>query len=225
MKLAATLAALVLAALVLPFLLPRSGAPADQSQLPWRIKVLGDGRSEVFGLTLPTSTLAEARRVHGGEFDIGLIREASGALALEAYQPSARLGYVTGKLILSLDASVERLAQMAGRAADSEATRSGAWRLRLSAADARDAEQLAIAGISFIPSVDLDRDTVVDRFGEPARRIRQDRGTVHFLYPELGLDLLVDDDGRELLQYVAPAAFAKLFEPLTAGSAGQASAQ
>lgn len=217
MKLAVTLAALVMAALVLPFVLPRGDAPADQGYLPWRIEVLGNGRSRVFGLTLPTSTLAEARRLHGGDLSLGLIREAGGELSLEAYQPSVRLGFVTGKLILTLAASADELTAMSRRAADSEATRSGARRLSLASADVRSAEHLRIVGISFIPSVDLDRQVIVDRFGEPDQRIEQTGGLVHYLYPARGLDLLIDEGGRELLQYVAPADFARLTAPLAAG--------
>jgi hypothetical protein len=37
---------------------------------------------------------------------------------------------------------------------------------------------------------------------------------VHLLYPEKGLDVVVDSDGKELLQYVAPRNFAELREPL-----------
>ena len=65
MKLAVTLAALVMAALVLPFVLPRGDAPADQGYLPWRVEVLGNGRSRVFGLSamricVPTPRAPEA---------------------------------------------------------------------------------------------------------------------------------------------------------------------
>ena len=36
------------------------------------------------------------------------------------------------------------------------------------------------------------------------------------LYPKQGLDVVVDKDGKELLQYVAPQQFARLREPLLA---------
>ena len=225
MKLAAALAALIMAALVLPFVLPRAKAPTDQRYLPWQVEVLEDGRSRVFGLMLPTSTLADARRLHGGDLTLGLMREAGGELSLEAYQPSAQLGFVTGKLILTLAVSIDDLTAMASRAADSEATRSGARRLSLATADVRSAEHLRIAGISFVPSVDLDRQMIVDRFGEPEQRIEQPGGLVHYLYPSRGLDLLIDDGGREVLQYVAPADFTRLTTPLAVGNGREPSAQ
>ncbi|MCB1914784.1 MAG: hypothetical protein KDG52_03575 [Rhodocyclaceae bacterium] len=218
MKLVALLGGLVLAALVLPFLVSGGKAPGDPTHLPWQVEALGDGRSRVFGLTLPTSTLADARRLHGGDVTLGLIRDGGGTLTLEAYHPSARLGFVTGKLILTLADAPERLAAMAQRAVDAEATRSGSMRFTLSATDTREADRLPIAGITLIPSVDLQPEVVIERFGEPVGRIASDDGVVHLLYPERGLDLLLVSDGREVLQYVAPADFAELIAPLAAAS-------
>ena len=37
---------------------------------------------------------------------------------------------------------------------------------------------------------------------------------MHLLYPDKGLDVVVDGNGKELLQYVAPRDFAELREPL-----------
>ena len=52
------------------------------------------------------------------------------------------------------------------------------------------------------------------RFGEPAERIAAKDGA-HWLYPALGLDLLLGDNGQALLQYVPPAEFEqRLQKPL-----------
>jgi hypothetical protein len=54
----------------------------------------------------------------------------------------------------------------------------------------------------------------VQRFGAPAERIRQGETLEHFLYPARGLDIVLDSKGKEVLQYVAPADFARLRAPL-----------
>jgi len=41
-----------------------------------------------------------------------------------------------------------------------------------------------------------------------------DQKRQHLLFPELGLDLLLDEKGKELLQYVDPTEFGKLRQPL-----------
>ena len=57
-----------------------------------------------------------------------------------------------------------------------------------------------------MPVVKFDADLVRKRFGEPAERIKVENGT-HWLYPEVGLDLLLGDNGEALLQYVPPSEF------------------
>jgi hypothetical protein len=76
------------------------------------------------------------------------------------------------------------------------------------------ADKLRVKAVSVIPTVNLDEATIVQRFGQPGERIQVSEKRVHLLYPEKGLDVVVDGDGKELLQYVAPRDFALLREPL-----------
>ena len=55
---------------------------------------------------------------------------------------------------------------------------------------------------------------ILERFGQPAERIRVGENLEHFLYPAKGLDVVLDSKGRELFQYVAPARFDALRAPL-----------
>jgi len=62
---------------------------------------------------------------------------------------------------------------------------------------------------------------IVQRFGQPAERVRTAENIEHLLYPDKGLDVVLDSDAKELLQYVAPREFARLREPLKAIGAKQ----
>jgi hypothetical protein len=75
-----------------------------------------------------------------------------------------------------------------------------------------------IATITFIPAVSIDADTAIKRFGPPQERLRTSDRVEHFLYPDKGLDLVLDNNGKEILQYVAPREFARLREPLVHGA-------
>jgi hypothetical protein len=55
---------------------------------------------------------------------------------------------------------------------------------------------------------------VTSRFGRPSERIRSSESVEHYLYPDRGLDVVLDSKGKELLQYVAPQQFELLREPL-----------
>ena len=84
---------------------------------------------------------------------------------------------------------------------------------------------LPVKAISVIPTVNLDEATVIQRFGQPGERLVMSEKRVHLLYPEKGLDVVVDADGKELLQYVAPRDFAMLRAPLVAAGESRAPAQ
>ena len=98
-------------------------------------------------------------------------------------------------------------------------------RITLHPDDLAAADRLPIRAISVIPTVNLDEATVVRRFGDPGERIVVSDRRTHLLYPKLGLDVVVDQDGKELLQYVAPRDFAMLRAPLVAAGESRAPAQ
>jgi len=228
MKFALSLLAFVLVALIVPFLFPGIGKQDGvdpNSNLPWQIETDGQGGSAVFGLKPGASTLAEVRRQLGAEPDVAIIAEPNEAGALEAYYSQVPLGFVLAKVVVTLDASPEQLAAMRQRALQSKNMESATRKITLHPDDLAAAELLPVRAISVIPTVNLDEATVVQRFGPPGERLVLAEQRVHLLYPQKGLDVLVDGEGKELLQYVAPRDFARLREPLLTAEAGKAAAQ
>ena len=70
-------------------------------------------------------------------------------------------------------------------------------------------------GLTYLPKTDLEPKVVGKRFGEPAEKIAEPGGRVeHWLYPDKGLDIVMDKQAKEVLQYVAPKDFARLRAPL-----------
>ena len=61
---------------------------------------------------------------------------------------------------------------------------------------------------------------MAQRFGEPLRRIQEAGGISHWLYPDKGLDIAINPDGKEVLQYINPADFSRIIEPLQNNAAG-----
>lgn len=221
MKLFLVLFGLVVTAIVAPFLLPAPEGAADETALPWQIEVLPGGASKALGLTLPNSTLDEARARFGPEVEFGLLEDRQGKLSFEVYFPAVRLGFITGKLILTVAAPFDELEALARRATDSKALPSGARKHGIAPHDLTTTGAWPIRAMTFIPSANLSENTVLERFGPPSERLRASDSAEHLLYPEKGLDLLLDSEGKEVLQYVAPAAFEPLRALLGAPPAGQ----
>lgn len=227
MKFAAAIIALIIAALVLPFLVPigsqRPGVDPEAS-LPWQIEVDGQGGSRVFGLRPGASTLGELRQRLGGELEVAIIAAPNEVGTLEAYVAQVPLGFVLARVIATVDAEKSQIIAMRERALKAEHMESATRKIKLHPDDLAVADSLPVKAISVIPTVNLDETTVIQRFGQPGERIALGEKRVHLLYPDKGLDVVVDADGKELLQYVAPRHFDLLRAPLQAEVAARAAA-
>lgn len=221
MKIALSIIALILAALVVPFLIPgvaKQEGVDPNSNLPWQIAVDGQGGSSVFGLRPGVSTLGEVRQRLGGEIEVAIIAEPNELGAVEGYYTQVSLGFVLARVIVTVDAGEAMVAAMRERALKAKPMESTTRKITLHPDDLSAVDALPIKAISVIPTVNLDETTVVQRFGQPGERLVVSDRRVHLLYPDKGLDVTVDADGKELLQYVAPRNFAWLREPLAKGS-------
>jgi len=228
MKFALAIVALILTALILPFFMPgakRQNGIDPNSNLPWQIELDGQGGSRVFGLKPGVSTLADVRQQLGGEIEVAIIAEPGEVGTLEGYCSQVSLGFVMAKVIATVDAKKEAISEMRDRAIKAKHMESTTRRITLHPDDLAAADNMPIKAISVIPTVNLDEETVVQRFGPPGERLVVSETRVHLLYPDKGLDVVVDRDGKELLQYVAPRDFALLRDPLKASGSGKTVAQ
>jgi hypothetical protein len=221
MKIALAILALVVAALIVPFFFPDIGREAGvdpDRNLPWQVTADGLGGSTVFGLRPGNSTLGEAMRVLGDGIEVAIIAAPNETGSLEGYYVQVKLGFVLARVILTVDAPDTVISAMRERALKAKPMESATRKITLHPDDRAAAEALPVRAIAVIPTVNLDEATVVSRFGQPGERIAVSERRVHLLYPKLGLDVVVDADGKELLQYVAPRDFDRLRGPLLAAA-------
>ena len=61
-----------------------------------------------------------------------------------------------------------------------------------------------------MPYARYDAALVEQRFGSPAERIGLSETAEYWLYPQRGLAILLDNDGRDVLEYVEPRHVAAL---------------
>ena len=219
----ATSAALliVLAAFAPAFWRALTQAPGTDLSLPhdapWDADVTADGAVRVFGLRLPGSTLGDAQARWGEGLQMALmvplLRE--GPVALEASVENARPGGISGRLILTAQVAESQLLAWRQRAVKDEVVSAQTRRLSLHPDDGAQALSAPIAGVGFIPNAQLDANVLRQRFGEPEQLYGAGQAQEHWLYARRGLAVLLDTQGRELLQYVPPTEFERrLAEPL-----------
>ena len=188
--------------------------PAAAEDAPWQVQALPGGAVRVFGLTLPGSTLGELRLRWGDELQLAVMAGPGESAALEGYVEQFSAAGLSGRLVLAFGAEPADLARW--RAAhDGEPTEGGGRRHGLPASALGGAAAVPLVGLSFLPAAQLDAAVLRARFGEPAERVAEGERLEHWLYPALGLAAALDAEGKEVLQYVAPADFeARLRAPL-----------
>jgi len=181
---------------------------------PWQITLLADGKTRVFGITLNESSLNDAVELWGRDYRLGLFESPGQPLSLEAYFNEVTQGGISGKFVLTLEATQDELTALLQQSIKRKVLESGARRYSMTAEMNNVLAQKRISSLSYIPYINLDEEIILKRFGEPAERIMVDKKRQHMMYPELGLDLMLDEEGKELLQYVAPNKFEELRWPL-----------
>ena len=76
---------------------------------PWQITLLADGKTRVFGITLNESSLNDAVELWGRDYRLGLFESPGQPLSLEAYFNEVTQGGISGKFVLTLEATQDEL--------------------------------------------------------------------------------------------------------------------
>ena len=186
---------------------PGGQSSAPGQDLPWQITATPDGAAlTVFGLTLGQSTVQDAVNKLGRRYELGVFQNPEGRLSLEAYFRDTVIGGLNVQMVLTARLSETMLNALRTHAGTGKPTAAGGRRYAVAEADIPVALDAVITAITYRPVVTFDAELVRKRFGEPTERIAVKDGT-HWLYPALGLDLLLGDQGQALLQYVPPVEF------------------
>jgi len=194
-----------------------SAFPSQQSQLrlyPWDVERDAAGQARVFDLTLGRSALADLRALLGEEGKLSLFANPDGRYAVEAYFDDIILSNIRADWVVGLAVPQEQLQAMFNRGLRVSTLGSGARKVKLEPSDAARLAATPIETISYLPWKSLEPEDIRGNFGEPAEKITEAGGVVHWLYPELGMDIARDADGGVVIQYTSPSDFERVRAPL-----------
>lgn len=191
-----------------------NGQPVVQAY-PWQVNELPGGRSRVFGVVLGETSLKEVDVILKSIPTVALF-EANGKLSLEAYYKNVLLGGLIGSFIFTLQAEDKQLNAIKKESSKTKRAEDNGIRYELDKPSSDKLKSFVVKNLIYIPTVQLDEETIIKRFGEPSYKIKLETKEVgwHYLYKEKGLDLIYKEEGKEVLQYVLPKDFNALFEPL-----------
>jgi len=170
---------------------------------PWQIERLPNGTTRVFGIVPGQTTLDVAMAQLGDDNELAIISAPGETGSLEVYYSHYTAGLIEGKLILVADIEPDTLASMQMRAR----RKAGTHRLLMDEGDLPTARRAAVRAITFMPTFDLDEEITRARFGIPAEVLPVSAQEQHLLYPESGLDIVLNADGKDVLQYLSPDDF------------------
>jgi len=194
--------------------------PVDNEQqtqpLPWQINTTPQGSTQVFGLILGETVLQQAEQKLNGVAEISLFVSPIGHYVVEAYFDKISSAGLSARMIMVIDSPQSQLEAMYQRGTRISTLGSGGNKVTLNAPDVALLRNLPIISITYLPHTRLDETMIVKRFGQASQKItEQDNDMVHWLYPELGLDIALNSDGKAVLQYTSPDRFSELKAPLT----------
>jgi hypothetical protein len=205
-----------LLALGLGMLLPGK-APEEAVYLPWQIETTASGSTRVIGLELGQSTLAEAEQHFKEPYEVSMFARDDGQKVIEVYFDSIALSGFRARVVLVMALSAEQLNGFYERGVRVATLGSGTRKVTLHDNDFRSLASLPIASLTYIPKMSLSPELIEARFGKPVERLLE-QGTEspveHWLYPQQGLDLILHQKGKEVLQFVQPVHFEALRRPL-----------
>jgi len=201
-------------ALTVALLLPGGKSPDSKPKLPWLIDIDSSGYSRIFDITLGQSTLADTRQVLGAEGKVNVFVSKDDSRVLEAYFNRLYISGIKADLVLSLSLGDKRLDTIYQHGIRISQLGDGSKKITIAPEDMAMVATAVVERITYLPAAKLDQDLIHHRFGKPDSIIKEQSGIEHWLYTQKGLDIALNPEGKEVFQYVRPAAFDEVIRPL-----------
>ena len=215
-KIIAGVIAFAVIAVFIGLMIPVQQQPPGQT-FPWQVKKTPQGQTQVFGVIPGQSTLREAERAFRASAELSLFVPANRVRqpVVEAYFDKVSLGGLSAKVVLVIGFSEQQLQAMHDRGVRISTLGDGSRKVTLSTQDIATVLESPVSSITYLPRIRLESTLLEKRFGQPAQIVTEKEGNMaHWLYPDLGLDVALDEKGNAVLQYVAPTQFEQLITPL-----------
>jgi len=208
---------LVVAIIVMAIALSIPGRQHDtRSELPWQITPTADGLIKVFGLTIGESSLKQAESKFQEPAEVSLFERGDDkGRVVEAYFDRILLSSIKAQVVLVIDVPAEQIENFYKRGSRIAKMGDGGRKVTLHSSDLDLLYQMPIRSMTYIPKVKLNDELLIQRFGKPQQKIEEQKAqNTHWLYPGKGLDIVLNESGKAVFQYLPPKNFTEITEPL-----------
>ncbi len=189
---------------------PETAATGDVSiekvNLPWNVTVFDDASSQIFDIHLGKSTLSEAMDIWGRPEKIALFSSKGEPLSVEVFFNNPPAGPMKASVVLTIAATKQEMLSI-GTTGQS-GTETGDARHTISEQDQEKMLSHTIENLTYIPAYrGLEAEYFEERLGKPEATHRESETAISWFYPDIGLTLLIDDEGKDVFQYESPVGF------------------
>ncbi len=178
--------------------------------LPWQIDASDIAITRVFSTQVGRDTLSMLVKRLQKVPEIALFEGKAGDRLIEAYFPRVAPGVLQGAMAAEMDMQGVDLSGFARLEKKGKPMPSGRWKFTLSKTGIMKANTSRIWKLVYFPQADYSAEQLVRFFGEPQYKKPFNESVVNWYYPEKGLLITHDREGRESFYYVAQAEYEKL---------------
>lgn len=174
----------------------------NENQLPWNAHFDDQGKLHTLGLVVGESSINDAIALYGKDVEIKLFSELDESnKSLEAYFPVIYIGSIKAALALKINAPEEALQQAFNNGKKIVMSSTGGREVELFNTDKLKFMQMPVSSVTLVPRKHLTERAIQKRFGVPDKRETQSDGLEHLFFNKLGLEMILDPEGPEALQY------------------------
>lgn len=174
----------------------------DPNHLPWNAHYDNTGQLHALGLVLNKSTLKDAMDLYGKDVEVKIFSDNNNEnKSIEAYFPVIYIGAIKAALALKIELSPEELEQAYNDGKSIKTNPSGTREISLYTATITKFFDHPLSSITLLPRKHLTEQSIQKRFGEADKKEVQSDKLAHWFFYEKGLEMIIDDEGPEALQY------------------------
>ena len=179
------------------------------TDMPWQIQADQAEYTQVIGLRVGEDTLGQVVEKLKKFPSLGIFT-GNDVKVLEAWFSRVRLGVLDAGLVAEVDVENVDVSSYARLNERGKPMPSGFRKFTLSNTGIESAGKLRVWKLTYMPKTNYEEAQLLRFFGEPNSKETVSEQVENWLYPEKGLLIVYDREGREMFHYTARKDYARL---------------
>jgi len=174
----------------------------NPNHLPWNAHYDEAGQLHALGLVINKSTLRDAMDLYGKDVEVKIFSDSNEEnKSIEAYFPVMYIGAIKAALALKIELTPEELEQAYNDGKSIKTNPSGTREISLYSDTITKYFDHPLTSVTLLPRKHLTEQAIQKRFGEADKKEVQSDNLAHWFFYDMGLEMIIDEEGPEALQY------------------------